>query len=421
MKILKLAIIELIRKPQKNSLLILAIIIAVALLTSLSIVSHSANTAILEVISKTGHTLTVRPVITTGDDNNSSITDNLTTSEVVLGNYISESSLPKIQKIYDKAIQAGWEKKGGLVIRPGIGEINIEPPTWAPRLYEKVALNGAEIIVTGVDFYKEYFVRFWWKLSSGEWPEDYSLIRKAAENEAVLGGSFARGKDLTTGDVITINGTEFKIMGVLEETNSADDFMVFIPLETAQKIFRKKGYVSLLSVRAMCPNCPVGEAMVEMNKNITGITATSQLDIAGVQFDFFNMLYRFLLAVVVATIAVGIFSIFNIVTGSLYSRVKEIGMLKAVGASRSQLLRIFLYEHFIVGVVSGIGGFLTGIGLAYILNSFLAMGAVIRISADYLWIDLSLGIVCSLAAIFYPAFKLSKIKITETFRTQWEA
>jgi putative ABC transport system permease protein len=421
MKLIKLAIMELMRRPQKNGMLMLAIIIAVALLTSLSIVSSSANTAILEVISKTGHTLTVRPVITPDSDRDHGISENLTTSEVVLGKYIPESALPKIYKIYDKAIREGWEKKGGLVKRPGIGEINIEKPTWAPRLFESVKINGATIIVTGVDFYKEYFVRFWWNLSSGEWPEDYSLLRKAAKNEAVLGGSFARGKGLGTGDTITIHGTEFKIMGLLEETNSADDFMVFIPLETAQSMFDKRGYVSLLSVRAMCPNCPVGEAMVEMNKNIRGITATSQLDIANVQFDFFNMLYKFLLAVVIATIAVGVFSIFNVVTGSLYARVKEIGMLKTVGASRFQLFRIFLYEHFLVGLFAGIGGFILGIGLAYLLNSFLDIGAILNISGDYLWIDLALGILCSLAAIFYPAYKLSKIKITETFRTQWEA
>jgi putative ABC transport system permease protein len=390
LKILKLAIVELMRRPQKNGLLLLAIIIAVSLLTALSLVSSSANEAILEVISKTGHTLTIRPVLDSGAQG-SGISDNLTTSEVVLGKYIPEEILPEIKKMYDKAIREGWDKKGGLVSRPGIGKIDLEPPTWAPRLYQKSMVEGSEIIVTGVEFYREYFVRFW-SADSG----------------------------LNTGDTITIKDRKFTVMGVLEETNSLDDYMVFIPLLAAQKMFNKKSLVSLLSVRAMCPNCPVGDAMVQMNKAITGITAISQLDIADAQFNFFDMLYKFLMAVVIATIIVGIFSIFNIVTGGLYSRVKEIGTLKAVGASRSQLFRIFIYEHFIIGVTGGIGGYLIGVAFAYALNSLLAMGGVITLTPDFLYRALALGTIVSLIAIIYPAFTISRMKITETFRTQWE-
>lgn len=420
MGIIKIALIELIRRPGRNGLIILAIMIAVALLTSLSIVSDSANTTILEVIARTGHTLTVRPATVSGNNADNVMSDNVSSADVVIGQYIPESVIPHISKIYDEAIKAGWERKGGLVSRPGVGDINIEPPMWAPRLYEKADVDGITIIVAGVNFYKEYFVRFWWQLSSGTWPEDASLLRTAGEDEAVLGGTFASVKGLTTGDSVTINHMKFTIVGVLEETNSSDDYMIFIPLSTAQKLFNKEGLVSLLSVRAMCPKCPVGDAMVELNKKVTGITSVSQLNIAEVQFEFFNMLYKFLLSIVAATLAVGFFSIFNTVTGALYSRVKEIGLLKSVGASRFQLLRLFLYQHFIIGLIGGSAGFFLGIGMAYVLNSLLDIGAVIRVSTQFFWIALSLGIICSLIAIFYPAYKLSRIKITETFRSQWE-
>lgn len=476
MKILKLAALDILRRPKKNALLVFAIVISVTLLTSLSIVSSSATSSILEVVSKTGHTLTVRPVITANiDEADKGSLQNLSLSEVVFGRYIPESAVPEISRSYDKAIREGWERKGGLVSNPGIPVMSIEPATWAPRLYAKASVDGREAIVTGIDISKEYFVRFWWTLSSGEWPENVDVknvdtkidamyvmgpdgqvrVEKpryrideqgkavydetgaaAAEvdrhfayghaeedvlkNEAYLGGAYAAARGLHLGDVVTVEGTRFTVKGVIEETNSADDYMVFIPLPIAQRLFRKEGYISLLSVRAMCPNCPVGDAMVELNRSITGITAVSQLDVAGVQFDFFNMLYRFLLTVVVATIAVGIFSIFNIVAGSLFARVREIGLLKAVGASRLQLLRMFLYEHLMIGVCAGIGGFLAGVGVAYGLNSLLDFGSTVRVGTAVLMHALALGIICSLLAICYPAYKLTRIKITETFRTQWE-
>lgn len=472
MRILKLSLLELLRRPKKNMVIASAIIIAVALLTSLTIVSNSANSAIMEILTKTGHTLTVRPAAGSpgANDGEKGQEYRLTTSEVVLGSYIPEAAVPEIMKYYDKAIKEGWEKKGGLVSNAGVPDITIEPATWAPRLFEKALVDGREVIVTGIELRKEYFVRFWWNLTSGEWPAEidirdvntgiatqYTLDARgnvvvdkaeygvdssgrtvaapgkkkgnaaAAKpmlrgwDDAYLGGTYAKAKGLKLGDKLTISNNSFTVRGVLEETNSADDYMVFIPLSTAQRLFRKEGLISMVSVRAMCPNCPVGDAMVELNKHVTGITAVSQLDIAGVQFDFFNMLYKFLLAVIISTIAVGIFSIFNIVTGSLYARIREIGMLKAIGASRLQLFRIFIYEHLILGLAAGIAGYLLGLGMAYVLNSLLDIGAVIRITTDFLPRALILGVVCSLAAILYPAYKLSKLRITETFRTQWES
>jgi ABC-type antimicrobial peptide transport system permease subunit len=481
MTILKFAVLDLMRRPKKSGLIVFAIVISVALLSSLSIVSTSATSTILEVVTKTGHTLTVRPVITASiDEADKSALTNLTISEVIFGKYIPESAVPEIARVYDKAIREGWERKGGLVSNPGVPETSIEPSTWAPRLYTKAIVDGKEAIVTGIDISKEYFVRFWWTLSSGEFPENVDVknvdtkitsmyvmgadnqvkivkpkyrvdeqgktvydesnrgssteassdkLRHFAyghgadeegRNEAYLGGAYASARKLKAGDTITVASQQFKVMGVLDETNSADDYMVYIPLLKAQKMFHKEGYISLLSVRAMCPNCPVGDAMVDLNKNITGITAVSQIDVAGLQFDFFNMLYRFLLAVVVATIAVGIFSIFNIVAGSMYARAREFGLLKAVGASRFQLFRVFMYEHLMIGIIAGFGGFAVGVGMAYIMNTLLGIGAVVRVEISVLWYALALGIICSLLAIYYPAYKLSGIKITDTFRTQWE-
>lgn len=415
MKLFSLAIRDLLRRPKRNILFLLSIVISISLLISLSMVSSSANRTILEVISKTGHTLTVRPAIS-----DESMQSTISLSEVVLGKYIPEKAIPEIQKLYDKAIRAGWEKRGGLVSRPGIGDINIEPPTWAPRLYEKMKIKNTEIIVAGVEFLKEYFVRFWWKLASGTWPEDSTLIRKAQGDEAIIGGSFAIATGYKVGDKIKINGTEFKILGVLEETNSPDDYIIFIPLKTAQGLFKKKGLISILSVRAMCPKCPVGDAAIELNKKIRGITAVSQLDVAETQFQFFNMLYKFLLAIVIATIAVSILSIFNTVTGSLYTRAREIGLLKATGATRFQILRIFIYEYLVIGLLAGISGYLLGIVIALILNHLLGISAIIRLEVSYIWISIIIGILCSLVAILYPAYKLSRMKITETFKTQWE-
>jgi ABC-type antimicrobial peptide transport system permease subunit len=59
--------------------------------------------------------------------------------------------------------------------------------------------------------------------------------------------------------------------------------------------------------------------------------------------------------------------------------------------------------------------------MTYLLDTFvLKLGAGIRINLFYVPVALLVGIFCSFIASFYPTYRLSRIKITESFRTQWE-
>jgi len=95
--------------------------------------------------------------------------------------------------------------------------------------------------------------------------------------------------------------------------------------------------------------------------------------------------------------------------------------LKSVGASRSQLLAIFLYEYAIIGFMGGMVGYPLGLGATVLLDSFLLkLGTRVTLDPGLFLLALALGVFCSLTASFLPTYKLAGIKITETFRTQWE-
>jgi putative ABC transport system permease protein len=162
-------------------------------------------------------------------------------------------------------------------------------------------------------------------------------------------------------------------------------------------------------------------AAEEINRSVPNITALSPQQFSTMKYTLLKKTLKFLLAIVVATIAVSIFSIFNIVTSVLYSRVKEIGLLKSVGASRSQLMTIFLTEYLAIGLLGGMIGYPLGLLMTYLLDSFLLkLGAGVRINPLYILVALLLGLFCSFVASSYPTYRLSRIKITESFKTQWE-
>jgi len=156
MKVIKLSILFLKRNYKINILFVIIISCILSIYLSSVIFKEISIKSIISVLDRSGHMLIVVPF--------SAVEEIERTGDVVFTNhFISEDSLPIIANIYDKAIEAGWKRKGGLVSQPGIGEGGkaaevIQPPTWSPRLYQRVNISGVSVIVAGVDFRKEYEV-----------------------------------------------------------------------------------------------------------------------------------------------------------------------------------------------------------------------------------------------------------------------
>jgi putative ABC transport system permease protein len=395
MDLLKLAVKDLARRKGKTLYLLIAVVIPVAILSTILSTLENADSSLSNLASKFGFTMIIQP-------KNIKI-DRIDHIGVILDEYISEASIPQIENI----IKNNTHNKDEAMI-------------VATRLYSKDevahASSRSSSVIAGVEFDNETNARPSWSINRGRWPEH--------ENEAVIGGTYSKSKDISYNDTITIRDREFTVVGILQDYNSSEDYMVFIPFRMAQALFEKEGYVSVINIQSVTLDKDKDLLKVvigELNKDIPNIKALSPQQFSTMKYVLLKKTFKFLLSIVVATVIVSIFSIFNIVTTVLYSRVKEIGLLKSVGASRLQLLKIFIYEYFIIGLISGMIGYLLGLLVTYLLDSFLLdIGVNVGISLLSLLAALVVGIICSLVASYYPTYKLTSIKITETFKTQWE-
>jgi putative ABC transport system permease protein len=386
---------DLTRRKGKTLYVLIAVAIPVAILSTIVLTLDNADSFLTNLASKFGFTLMVQP--------KNIQPASLDQIGVILNEYIPVSVIADVEGIIKQNISG---KNPAVLI--------------TPRIYQKADIRyrtkRLEAVVAGIDFKKELEARSSWNLDSGTWP--------AAYDETVLGGTYAKEKSLIVGEKIMVNNREFKIVGLLRPTNAAEDYMVFLPFSVAQKLFDREGLMSVVNVQSSSLDRDkklLTSVTDQLNNSIPNIKALSPQQFSTMKYILLKKTFRFLLSIAIATIAVSIFSIFNIVTNLLYSRVKEIGMLKSVGASRTQLLIIFLYEYVIVGISGGIIGYLIGLISSYLLDAFfLKIGAAISAKPQFLLIALLVGVFCSLVASFYPTYKLSSIKITETFRTQWE-
>jgi putative ABC transport system permease protein len=402
-KIYHVALKEVSKRKIRTIYTSLGIAIAVSMLISILITASSGQREVFQVIARYGHSLTIVPV-------NTDSQQSLKTFGIGTGSYIPQESIPDIEKTYQAAIIAGWEKMGALIFQEGtIGGAAFPPPTFAPRLYEETVVKGKDVIVGGVVLDKELVARFWWDIAEGRFMEN--------DSEAVVGRLFATVTGTKVGDTIDLGQSRVKVTGILRETDSPDDYMVFMPLGAIQRIFGKQGKISMINVRAMCPKCPVGEAAVEINKKILGVRATSQMEIATAQSQIFQKTAALLVSFVVAALIISSIGVFNIILGSIHSRLRDIGLLKTMGASKGQLIRLFLYEAVLIGVTGGIIGFILGSGLSYVVGPILFKDIAIKISPGFFLIAVLLGALTTIAASIYPAIYASKIRVAEAFKS----
>lgn len=395
MELIVLAIKDIFRRKGKSLYLLVAIVIPVAILSTILLTFDNADSSLSNLASKFGFTLIVQP--------KNVRVDRINQIGVNTEEYIPEGVVGEIEK-----------RVREIILNPKDRIITVV------RFYkdEKVLVGKSEVssVVAGVDFKSELEAKPSWTLTDGRWP--------TSDREAVLGGTYASSRKISLNDTVTINGSEFKVAGILQNYNSSEDYMVFAPFAEVQKLFDKTGFVSVINIQnvSLDKDKKLLQAVVEdINRNIPNITALSPQQFSTMKYTLLKKTLKFLLAIVVATVAVSIFSIFNIVTSVLYSRVKEIGLLKSVGASRSQLLTIFLSEYLTIGLIGGMIGYPLGLFVTYLLDSFLLkLGTGVRVNLLYVLVALLVGVFCSFAASSYPIYRLSRIKITESFRTQWE-
>jgi putative ABC transport system permease protein len=274
-------------------------------------------------------------------------------------------------------------------------------------------------------------------VSEGEFIREEHMLGRASV--AVLGRDVAEKLfDRTEGlvdETIRIEGQPFRIIGVLEEKGgsnfSNEDNQVLVPLTTAQvRLISRtpRDRVDMILVQAISP-----DAVPQANQEIAQILRTRHRSAIGVddftlfsQQDFLdlanvitNVLTIFLGGIAGISLLVGGIGIMNIMLVSVTERTREIGLRKALGARRMDILVQFLTESSLLSLVGG----LIGIGLGWAIS--FVVGRIAAASNTQLNPSIGLDTIL-LATLFstavglffglYPANRAANLQPVEALR-----
>jgi putative ABC transport system permease protein len=192
---------------------------------------------------------------------------------------------------------------------------------------------------------------------------------------AVVGRTVARelfGDDNPLGKPIRIADGRFRVVGILEKKGTSlgmdlDD-LVFVPATAAQDLFNQENVQQI--VTAARSKAEVAAAIQEVqdilvrrrNGEIT-FTIQSQDDLIGVFGTITTAMTAALLAIASISLVVGGIGIMNIMLVSVRERTREIGVRRALGATRQDILLQFLIEALVLATLGGLVGLGLGAGL----------------------------------------------------------
>ncbi|MCS7130208.1 MAG: ABC transporter permease [Archaeoglobaceae archaeon] len=240
----------------------------------------------------------------------------------------------------------------------------------------------------------------------------------------VVGNSFAKLYELKSGAKIIVNGVEFKIIGILEDAGMRYDvnpnFAVILSPENFEKI-SNAGYSSVIvKVEDLSDVARVKEEILKkLNAKEEKVTVFEMKRILELISEAFNQINLFLMAIASVSLLVAGVSILNIMLMSTIERTKEIGIMRAIGAHRITVLKIFLLEALILGLIGSLIGSLLSIIAGYGINS-LILGETKYVfqlaTLGYVFLGFSIGVFTSLVSGLYPAWKASRLEPIDALR-----
>jgi putative ABC transport system permease protein len=251
---------------------------------------------------------------------------------------------------------------------------------------------------------------------------------RAPRSLAVLGAKMAHelfGERSPLGANVRVGSERYRVVGVMAPKGTMIgldlDDTVFLPVARTLELFNRDSVFEIDAIYA--EGAPVEEVragierILEARHGSLDFTVTTQQEMIDTLGGVLSVLTFAVGALGSISLLVGAVGIFTIMTIGVRERRSEIGLLRALGAGRNQVLGIFLAEAVVLSFLGGLAGVLLGVGGAWLLG--LAVSKLpVSFSPFFIFLSAGLSIVIGLVAGILPALNASALDPVEALRAE---
>lgn len=397
----KIAIRNLRTRKLRSWLTIVGVVIGVFLIVSLLSLSEGLKTAVLSQLKMMGKDL----IIVVPGEMSNIVTSMMGRAE------LSESDLKTLKRT------------------EGVSFI-------VPMVYKAEAMRyGSEtktVLLYGNNWREAleiYVEDMGWSLKEGRWP----VPGKA---EIIVGSLVPEEifKGMKTNTQAVIRGRKFEVVGILNSLGSKqDDSMISLDLDFYREITgeRKGAKMAFVKVKLGYDTNNVVEKIKDdlqenrkrkrgSREDISSFTVLSSEKITSIVGNIMGIIQAVVFGFASIAIIVGGIGIMNTMYTAVRERVKEIGIMKAIGAKNSTITKIFLIESGIFGLIGGLGGTFLGFLLAKTIEIYFQIHPIFYLKASVtpglIIFSLAFSFLVGAASGFFPARTASKLKPVDALR-----
>ncbi len=256
---------------------------------------------------------------------------------------------------------------------------------------------------------------------------------ETGSHKAIIGSDIVKtlfdGKvDKALNQVIQVNSTRYKVIGILaskgSSMNASNDKRIFIPLLNAKRYFgyAKRNYSIMTAMKDPTGMDDAVAAATGTMRNIRRLKASEDNDFTIRKSDgILERLKEITTELRLGTIAIALMTLLgaaiglmNIMLVSVTERTREIGVRKALGATRFNILFQFLMEAVVITLLGGLVGIILGIIMGFIVAALIKGQFIVPVE----WMALGI-VVCIIVGVIsglYPALKASRLDPIESLR-----
>jgi len=257
----------------------------------------------------------------------------------------------------------------------------------------------------------------WSKFKSGGW-----FSGETAE-EVIMGYEAAEVEQRLVGDKIYIPDIEkiLTVVGIFERTGTQDDGIVFLPLTTAQQIFSLPNKLTGVGIK-LKDITQIGQFEEDLF-NEPGIQIISMAQVRGTILNLISSAKVMANSVAVIAIFIALIGVVNTILMTVFERTQEIGIMKAIGASRKDIFKLIWTETVLICTFGGIiGNIIALLGSDVVEHSikkvlpYAPSGQLVLINPDLLVGAFIGAIILGVVSGIYPAWRASSMVPVEAIR-----